>query len=56
MQQLVWLGFANNLHVSVAGTTDSPCEITEKPKPKEEEIQFVLSEIKNYLNPDVNGN
>lgn len=38
---------------TIAGTTDSPCAITHNPKPTEEEIQFILTEIKNYLNKDV---
>ncbi|KAK7582666.1 hypothetical protein V9T40_014111 [Parthenolecanium corni] len=38
---------------TIAGTTDAPCEITHHPKPTEEEIQFILHEVKNYLNPDV---
>jgi glycerol-3-phosphate dehydrogenase len=37
----------------VAGTTDSPCEVTRSPRPTEEDIQFILSEIKHYLNKDV---
>lgn len=38
---------------TIAGTTDLPCEITHSPKPTEDEIEFILKEIKNYLNPDV---
>ncbi|XP_067629002.1 glycerol-3-phosphate dehydrogenase, mitochondrial isoform X2 [Eurosta solidaginis] len=38
---------------TIAGTTDLPCEITHTPSPTEDEIQFILSEIKNYLNTDV---
>ncbi|KAI8036241.1 glycerol-3-phosphate dehydrogenase, mitochondrial [Drosophila gunungcola] len=38
---------------TIAGTTDLPCEITHNPTPTEDEIQFILSEIKNYLNADV---
>lgn len=38
---------------TIAGTTDLPCEITHSPSPTEDEIQFILSEIKNYLNADV---
>ncbi|XP_072118063.1 glycerol-3-phosphate dehydrogenase, mitochondrial isoform X1 [Mobula birostris] len=37
----------------IAGTTDTPTEITTKPIPHEEEINFILSEIRNYLSPDV---
>ncbi|XP_073847461.1 glycerophosphate oxidase 1 [Musca autumnalis] len=38
---------------TIAGTTDLPCDITHNPKPTEDEIQFILNEIKNYLNADV---
>lgn len=38
---------------TIAGTTDIPCKVTHHPKPEEEEIVFILSEIKNYLSPDV---
>ncbi|KAG8267406.1 glycerol-3-phosphate dehydrogenase [Homalodisca vitripennis] len=38
---------------TIAGTTDLPCDITHHPKPTEDEIQFILTEVKNYLNPDV---
>ncbi|XP_075212783.1 glycerophosphate oxidase 1 isoform X2 [Lycorma delicatula] len=38
---------------TIAGTTDLPCELTHHPKPTEDEIQFILTEVKNYLNPDV---
>ncbi|CAH1388416.1 unnamed protein product [Nezara viridula] len=38
---------------TIAGTTDMPCEVTHHPKPTEEEILFILQEIKNYLNKDV---
>lgn len=40
---------------TIAGTTDMPCDVTYHPKPTEEEIQFILHEVKNYLNPDVEG-
>lgn len=40
---------------TIAGTTDLPCKVTAHPKPTEDEIQFILDEIKNYLNPDVEG-
>ncbi|BFZ61741.1 mitochondrial glycerol-3-phosphate dehydrogenase [Saitoella coloradoensis] len=45
---LPWLGN------TIAGTTDAPCEVTAHPLPKEEEIDWILNEIKNYLSPDVN--
>ncbi|XP_044751370.1 glycerol-3-phosphate dehydrogenase, mitochondrial isoform X1 [Coccinella septempunctata] len=38
---------------TIAGTTDLPCEVTRNPKPTEDEITFILEEVKNYLNPDV---
>uniref|UniRef100_A0A0B7B8B2 glycerol-3-phosphate dehydrogenase n=3 Tax=Arion vulgaris TaxID=1028688 RepID=A0A0B7B8B2_9EUPU len=40
-------------NVTVAGTTDTPCEVTDNPQPTEKDIQFILNEIRNYLNPDV---
>ena len=41
--------------VTIAGTTDSPTEVTHFPGPREEDIQFILQEIKNYLSPEVRG-
>ncbi|KAI3653941.1 hypothetical protein MP228_001888 [Amoeboaphelidium protococcarum] len=38
---------------TVAGTTDAPTEITYDPKPKEEEIEFILSEVSHYLDPSI---
>lgn len=38
---------------TIAGTTDLACDVTHKPMPTEEEISFILQEIKDYLNPDV---
>ncbi|KAJ8726594.1 hypothetical protein PYW07_001292 [Mythimna separata] len=38
---------------TIAGTTDLPCKVTHNPKPTEDEILFILTEVKNYLNPDV---
>ncbi|XP_044268032.1 glycerol-3-phosphate dehydrogenase, mitochondrial-like isoform X1 [Tribolium madens] len=38
---------------TIAGTTDLPCDVTHHPKPTEDEILFILEEVKNYLNPDV---
>ena len=40
---------------TVAGTTDAPCEVTFSPAPQEKEVEFILNEIKTYLNPDVQG-
>ena len=39
--------------VTLAGTTDVACEVTDKPSPSEKEIQFILSEVRNYLHHDV---
>nr|XP_018670203.1 glycerol-3-phosphate dehydrogenase, mitochondrial isoform X2 [Ciona intestinalis] len=39
--------------LTIAGTTDSPTSVTHHPAPREEDIQFILKEIKNYLSPDV---
>ena len=39
----------------MAGTTDSPIELTHLPAPREEDIRFVLEEIKHYLSPDISG-
>ncbi|XP_070186572.1 glycerol-3-phosphate dehydrogenase, mitochondrial-like isoform X3 [Littorina saxatilis] len=39
--------------VTVAGTTDRPCDVSDYPQPSEDEIQFILKEIRNYLSPDV---
>lgn len=40
---LPWLG------ETIAGTTDSKCEVTSRPQPSEEEIQFILDAISEYL-------
>ncbi|GFQ90669.1 glycerol-3-phosphate dehydrogenase, mitochondrial [Trichonephila clavata] len=39
--------------MTIAGTTDRPCEITHHPSPTEDEIQFILNEVKNYLTPEI---
>jgi glycerol-3-phosphate dehydrogenase len=39
---------------TIAGTTDAPCEISEQPLAGEEEIGWILNEIKGYLSPDIN--
>ncbi|ESP00771.1 hypothetical protein LOTGIDRAFT_238523 [Lottia gigantea] len=39
--------------VTIAGTTDNPCAVTDFPQPTEKEIQFILNEVRNYLHPDV---
>ncbi|CAG8443548.1 5470_t:CDS:2 [Acaulospora colombiana] len=38
---------------TIAGTTDSPTELTYNPVPKEEEIQWILEEVRRYLSPDI---
>ncbi|KAI9300833.1 FAD dependent oxidoreductase-domain-containing protein [Cunninghamella echinulata] len=38
---------------TIAGTTDSPTEITQNPLPKEDEVQWILEEVSHYLSPDV---
>lgn len=38
---------------TIAGTTDTPCDVTHSPRPTEDEIMFILREIKNYFNTDV---
>lgn len=38
---------------TIAGTTDTPCPVTHTPSPTEDDIQFILREVKNYLSPDV---
>lgn len=38
---------------TMAGTTDSPCALTDYPTPSEEDVNFIMNEIKNYLNTDV---
>lgn len=40
---------------TLAGTTDNLCEIRHDPGPTEDEIAFILNEIKSYLSPDVAG-
>lgn len=38
---------------TIAGTTDSATKVTPNPMATEEEINWILGEVKNYLNPDV---
>ncbi len=40
---------------TIAGTTDSPTEVTHFPYPTEEDIRFILHEIRDYLSPDISG-
>src|SRR5579871_2718034 len=39
---------------TIAGTTDAPCEIKQNPVAGEDEIDWILSEIRGYLQPDIN--
>lgn len=39
---------------TIAGTTDSPTPISHNPVAREEEIDWILSEIRRYLAPDIN--
>lgn len=39
---------------TIAGTTDAPTEITAHPEPSEKDINWILSEIRHYLAPDIN--
>lgn len=39
---------------TIAGTTDKECDVTHNPSPTESDIQFILNEIRHYLNPDIN--
>ena len=40
---------------SIAGTTDSPTEVSPNPHAREEDIRFILKEVKDYLSPDISG-
>jgi len=39
---------------TIAGTTDAPCDIKQNPVAGEDEIGWILSEIRGYLQPDIN--
>ena len=39
--------------LTIAGTTDTPCEVTHHPSPTEGDIEFILNEIRHYLTPDI---
>lgn len=38
---------------TIAGTTDSPADVEREPRAAEEEIQWVLEEVRRYLSPDI---
>nr|XP_023477732.1 glycerol-3-phosphate dehydrogenase, mitochondrial isoform X1 [Equus caballus] len=39
--------------MTIAGTTDTPTDVTPHPIPSEEDINFILNEVRNYLSCDV---
>lgn len=42
--------------MTIAGTTDTPTDVTHHPIPSEDDINFILNEVRNYLSCDVEGN
>ncbi|VDP05084.1 unnamed protein product [Soboliphyme baturini] len=40
-------------NMTIAGTTDSPCCVTDSPAPGETDIAFILKEIRSYLASDI---
>jgi len=38
---------------TIAGTTDSPSAVVRDPKPGEDDVEWVLDEVRNYLSPDI---
>jgi glycerol-3-phosphate dehydrogenase len=34
----------------IAGTTDAPCALTDRPRAHAEEVEFILSAISDFLN------
>lgn len=40
-------------NMTIAGTTDTPTKVTAHPMPGEDDINFILTEVRNYLSPDV---
>ncbi|CAF1058752.1 unnamed protein product [Adineta ricciae] len=38
---------------TIAGTTDTPCDVTDDPSPSSDDVDFILGEVKNYLSSDV---
>ncbi|XP_017296735.1 glycerol-3-phosphate dehydrogenase, mitochondrial isoform X2 [Kryptolebias marmoratus] len=40
-------------NMTVAGTTDTPTDVTAHPIPGEDDINFILREVRNYLSADV---
>ncbi|TBU59006.1 DAO-domain-containing protein [Dichomitus squalens] len=38
---------------TIAGTTDTPSEVAEHPRAQEDEIRWILEEVRRYLSPDI---
>lgn len=38
---------------TIAGTTDARCDVEREPRPQEEDIQWILEEVRRYLSPDI---
>ncbi|KAI0715670.1 DAO-domain-containing protein [Cerioporus squamosus] len=38
---------------TIAGTTDTPAEVTTEPRAQEEEIRWILEEVRRYPSPDI---
>lgn len=53
MDNIVWVSHV--VGKTIAGTTDTPTEVTHNPHPTEEDIRFILKEVKDYLSPDLSG-
>jgi glycerol-3-phosphate dehydrogenase len=39
---------------TIAGTTDTPCNISQNPVAGEQDINWILNEVRGYLTPDIN--
>lgn len=39
---------------TIAGTTDTPCNISKNPVAGEQDINWILNEVRGYLTPDIN--
>lgn len=38
---------------TIAGTTDTPATVSREPRASEEDIRWLLEEVRNYLSPDI---
>lgn len=38
---------------TIAGTTDAPCPVSAEPSPREQDISFILNEVRNYLGSEI---